>query len=122
MKKKHIRVLERIQNNIPMELIENLTFEQEVAPTVKAMVEKAIKDNNIDKKKRDKFRHLLDAGMLDKKEEVVDKKVESKIEEYFKKEIDKAIKRGELPEKDLNYIKKVKKIDDKRKKSEARAS
>jgi len=91
--------LQRIQSTIPINYINNVTKEKLIAPAVKMVIEKAVKDKGIPKEKREQYQVLLDSGDLDKKEIVENKSVVKKMNAWVDKEIKKSIKAGKLPSK-----------------------
>lgn len=109
MKKKHFRILKEIQESVPKEYYDGLITVQPIAPTVKKVFQKAVKDMSLPEEKRKMAQYMLDSGELDKTEHVVDEKKAKKIDKYIEKEIEKAIKLGRLPKEDKKLIKKLKK-------------
>ena len=113
MKKKHKRILDQISASIPKELTDNLIIQEAQCPYSLQIMERALEDPEVSKEDKERFMSIIDSGMLQKVVDVVDPKVEKKIDEYMEKEIEKAIKLGRLPKEDKAYIKKVKKLNKK---------
>lgn len=116
MKKKHLLVLQNISRNIPKELTDNLLITQKIAPSIEKVVKKFIEGKKIPKFFAERFagrteeiKHLYEAGVFSKTEQVADPEIEKKIDAYYKREIKKAIKMGLLPEKVETLTKKTKK-------------
>jgi NH3-dependent NAD+ synthetase len=99
MKKKHLQVIERIQNSIPKELKDSLMKEERYAPVTLEIIDKALADKRGTPEFLEKLQALKDSGELDRTMQVVDVEVEKKIDAYMESELKKAIKRGELPKK-----------------------
>lgn len=114
MKKQHLKELKRIQESIPEKMKSRLLIKRSVAPTVKKVVNLALKDKDITDKQKERLQHLKDTGLFDKKEEVVNKTAQKEIDKYLNEEIAKSIAAGRLPEPKDNslfnkYLKKCKK-------------
>lgn len=88
-----------IQEGIPQELLMNLTKKEKIAPTARILFEKALKepDDVVSPRQKRNIQAMLDSGRLDREVEVLDHEVEKLIDEYYKTEIDKAVKMGRLP-------------------------
>ena len=112
LKPEHAKVLKRIQDSIPKEYFEKLIRKEPVAPTMKKGFEMALKDPNVGPELKRKAQIILDSGYLDKEIEVVDKRYENLIDKFIDKEIEAAVRRGELPKgkKNRNIGKKLKRI------------
>lgn len=103
-----MKVLERIQNSIPKELLDNILKKEVVAPKYAQLVRdiasgkdnKDINNELITDRQREQAQAIIDSGQikeLEKEIDVEDKEVTSKIDKYVDEEIFKAIERGELP-------------------------
>ena len=112
IKPEYSKVLKRIQDSIPQDWLKKLTKKVPSAPTMKKVYELALKDDNVSDETKRKAQAILDSGLLDKEVEVVDKRYETYINKFIDKEIEAAIKRGELPtsKKYRNVGKKLKRI------------
>lgn len=99
MKKKHLRVIQMIQEGIPKELLSKLTKKELQSPTIKKLFELALTkpDSEVSPRLKRNYRAMLDSGRLDREVEVLDHEVEKLIDVYIKTEIDKAVKLGRLP-------------------------
>jgi len=99
MNKRHLRVIKQIQDGIPKELLMNLTKTELQSPTIKHVFELALTkpDSEVSPRQKRNIKAMLDSGKLDKEVEVLDHEVEKQIDEYFKREIDEAVKLGRLP-------------------------
>ena len=99
MKKKHLKVIQRIQNSIPQELKDHLMKQEPYAPTTLLLIDKILADGKGTPELREKLQAIKDSGELNRTVEVVDTAVEKQLDEYIETELKKAIKRGELPKK-----------------------
>lgn len=108
---KYSKVLKRIQENIPKELIKNITHEEDLAPTVIIVAKKALEDPEVDEAIKAKLRIVLDTKILEKKIDVENPEVTQKINDYIEDEIAKAVIRGELPKSDnKDLAKRIKRL------------
>lgn len=109
MKKKHLRVIQMIQEGIPHELLMNLTKKEIQAPTIKKVFQLALTkpDEEVTPRQKRNIRAMLDSGRLDREVEVLDHEVEKEIDAYFQAEIAKAVQLGRLPKEapQLNRLK-----------------
>ena len=109
MKKKHLRVIQMIQEGIPRELLMNLTKKEIQAPTIKKVFELALTkpDDEVSPRQKRNMRAMLASGRLDREVEVLDHEVEKEIDAYFQAEIAKAVQLGRLPKEapQLNRLK-----------------
>lgn len=112
LKPEYAKVLKRIQDAIPKEWFEKLVRKEPVAPTMKKGFEMAVKDPKVSAELKRKAQIILDSGYLDKEIEVVDRRYENLIDKFIDKEIEAAVRRGELPKgkKHRNIGKKLKRI------------
>lgn len=107
------RELKRIQENIPKELLSGLTTTQDAYPTLKNVIGLMMKDGTVSEETKKKYQAIMDSGILNATEEVVDTDIEKKISDYIDAEIKKAIKLGRIPKPKkedsiINYKKKIK--------------
>ena len=121
IKKEYTEVLKRIQASIPEELLKNVTKKEMVAP-LNAKMMRALANGedfpDIDMSKitprhREQAKAIVDSGKIADLEKLIDvenKEVTLKIDAYIDEEIEKAIRRGELPKgkKFRNLNKKIK--------------
>lgn len=99
MKKKHIRVIQMIQEGIPQDLLMRLTKTENQSPTMKKIFEIALTkpDDEVTPRQKRNIKAMLESGRLDKEVEVLDTEVEKQIDAYIAEEIEKAVKLGRLP-------------------------
>lgn len=99
MRKKHLRVIQMIQEGIPKDLLMKLTKKETQAPTIKKVFELALTkpDDEVSPRQKRNIQAMLDSGRLDREVEVLDHEVEKQIDEYIAGEIAKAVKLGRLP-------------------------
>lgn len=90
-------VLTRIQNSIPEELLKKVTYKERPADVIYEIIDKAMEDPEVSQEVKDKFYLIKLSGILEREIEVEDKDVTSEIDKFVDSEIEKAIKRGELP-------------------------
>lgn len=110
--KKNMKALDEITGNVPERLKEGLmktvmNIDQE--ETVRSLIERT----DIPLEVREKLQKELDSGDFRFEEDIVDEKTTKELDEYYSREIKKAIKEGKLskPEDDPFYQKMVKKLD-----------
>ena len=96
-KPEYSEVLKRIQDSIPTEWLNKLVKKVPVAPTIKMAYERAVKDPDVSDELKRKAQIILDGGYLDRETQVVDKRYENYINKFIDKEIELAVRRGELP-------------------------
>lgn len=99
--KKVLRELRRISEGIPEELLRSMMKKEIIAPTIKQLIEQAIKSGSpeITPEKLQRFQNLLDSGILDREVEVINNDTEKLISQYYDAEIALAVKMGRLPAK-----------------------
>jgi hypothetical protein len=112
IKAEYMKVLQRIQDSVPPELLAQITKRERIAQPVEEIIEKALVDPEVSDEVKTKFTMIRDSGYLDKEIEVENKEVAMKIDAYVEEEIKKAIARGELPKgkKHRNMGKKLTRI------------
>jgi hypothetical protein len=93
---KDYKELKRIQESIPEDLKKRLVIKRVQAPTVNKVVSLALHDDSIPADVKEKLQHLKDLGYFNKKEEVINKSVQKKIDKYVNMEIAKSIQAGRL--------------------------
>lgn len=99
MKKKHLRVLREISENIPRELLDTLIRKEDAFPTLREVLERGLEDPDVSPEDKTRFRAIMGSGVLDRTVEVLDESTESLIDAYFTAEIERAIQEGRLPKK-----------------------
>lgn len=99
LSKKHLRVIREIQNRIPKELLMSLTKKEIQAPTIKKVIEEALRrpDTAVSPRQKRRLQAVLDSGTLDREVEVLDHSVEAQIDAFIQAEVDLAVKLGRLP-------------------------
>ena len=93
------KVIARIQNSIPKMWIENVTHKEQLAPTIKEVIERALLDPEVSEEVKARCLMIKNSGDLDKERDVENPKYAKLIDSYIDREIKKAVKRGELPKK-----------------------
>jgi hypothetical protein len=96
--------LKRIQESIPNDLKKRLIIKRVQAPTVNKIVSLALHDKDTPQELKDQLQHLKDIGYFNKKEEVINKSVQKKIDKYVNMEIAKSIQAGRLSKPDDNSL------------------
>jgi len=89
MKKKHMRVLQGIQDNLPKDLLGKLMVQKPIAPALIEIIERGLVDPEVTQEVKDKLQLMKDTGAVHKTKEVVDPEVEQKIIDYYETEIEK---------------------------------
>jgi len=77
--------------------VKKIFKEEDVYKDEREKVETFAKDGRVSKSARKKLREILDRGGLTEKRLVVDDKLSQKYDEAITYEMDKAIRRGDLP-------------------------
>lgn len=108
MKKKHLKVLQDIQSQIPEDLLRSLIKKEKQFSAIKETVERGLlePDDVVSPEKKKTFRAMLDSGYLDREVDVIDTSVEEVIDDLMEAMIAKAVKEGRLPDRTpaLNLI------------------
>jgi hypothetical protein len=97
MDQRTFNFLNKLNKRIPKKLLSAVVEKKALSPTVKQIAELAQTDPDISQEKKDAMALLLKVGMFDLEIEEVNREAEKKIEEWMGKEIDKAIKKGQIP-------------------------
>jgi len=82
--------------------VKKIFREEDIYKDEREKVETISKDGRVPKSVRKKLREILDRGDLNKKRLVVDDKLSQKYDEAITYEMDKAIRRGDLPKPIIN--------------------
>jgi hypothetical protein len=90
-------VLARIQNSIPKLWIDNVLTKVKAYPALIEIVEKGLSDSEVSQEVKDKLKLIQNNDELYKEIEIENPKYTKLIDKYTQREINKAIKRGELP-------------------------
>jgi hypothetical protein len=100
IKDKDLREMRRIQASIPEDLKKRLVRKVKVTPTMSKAIDLVLKQD-LTKEQREKFENIKKSGILEQKEEVVNKSVERAVDQYVTAEMLKSIRAGRLskPEK-----------------------
>ena len=88
--------LAEIQARIPKEIKDRILRNESAYGALREVMEKSLSEN-ITKEKRDEYETILKSGMLDKTVMTTDPDAEKEADEWLGREIQMAIKRGELP-------------------------
>lgn len=111
------KTLQEISSRIPEKLRKALYTEELATPTVKMVMEEALKSDSISPEKKEQIRSLQEAGYFDKKKYAENPKIVGMIDNYMNREFKKAIKDGRLPGK-----KKLKELQEQWKKQKLSTS
>jgi hypothetical protein len=104
--KEHLAVLQRIQSSIPKEWLDTVTTRAPLAPTIIEIMRRGLEDPDVPEETKRRFRLILDGKFLEKEVELENSDVTDKIDKFVDEEIEKAVLRGELPNKMLKNIKR----------------
>lgn len=88
--------LEEIQGRMPQSIRDRLFKRKEAYDAIKEVMSKALEEP-IGMNKREELEAILGSGMLDKEIVTTNEDVEKEADEWMTREINLAIKRGELP-------------------------
>lgn len=99
--------LERISENIPDEILDNLYYEKEANVTIKTVIAKALDDPEFPEEKKEKYWNLLNSGKLDGTVTRMDEDVKEEMDEWFEEQIQKSIEAGRLPPRDSEMFNKL---------------
>lgn len=91
------KVLAEISANAPKLLLKNVAVEKKMTPTMEMVMKKAVGLKSISAEKREQIKNLLDAGEFSKTVVVEDPAIAKKLDNYYTRAINKAIKEGKLP-------------------------
>lgn len=106
------KVLMDIQNRVPVNLRKNVVREVKATPTIEMVMTHATTMESIPAEKRAQIKSLLDAGEFSKMRVKEDPKIAKMIDEFVAREINKEIRKGNLPRKKL--LAKILKEDEER--------
>lgn len=73
--------------------------EEKLTPDIEMIAEKMMAGEEPDPKKREEIRQLYNTGVFSKKKLISNPKVEKIIDQWYAREINKAIRQGRLPKK-----------------------
>lgn len=91
--------IKRIHSLIPRNLLTHVYEEKLAAPLVVKVIDEAIADPNFDPEKKANLQALKDNGHFHKKKVTENPKIASQIENFFNREMHKAVREGRLPDK-----------------------
>lgn len=91
--------LKRIQANAPKLLVSRVVLSELATPTIKKIALEALNSDTISPEKKNHIQTLLDNGHFDKKIYTEDPKIAEQLNNYMKREINKAVREGRLPTK-----------------------
>lgn len=95
----YLKVLQEIQSRAPKHLLKIVYKEMEALPVTNFLVDKVLEDPNTPDEYKKHIRTLKEKGFFDKKEIKINEKVHKMLDNYYQREINKAIKEGRLPPK-----------------------
>jgi len=93
------KVLKEIQDRAPKDIIKKAYVEKKISPVVEKVIDLAIADPNFDPVKKEELKVQKELGTFSKTRLEVVKKYEKMVDDYFSREVNKAIKEGRLPQK-----------------------
>lgn len=94
----HIRrVLADIQARVPENLRKNAVKHVKATPTIERVMETALTMDSISQEKKDAIKTFLDKGEFSKMRVVENDRITKLIDQFVSREINKEIKRGNLP-------------------------
>ncbi len=103
--------LNRIQREVPKELIKKTVSEANLSPIHSQMVDEVLAKKDIDQNTRRRFEQIKASGEFDKKELVDNPKAQAELNRYMERKIDQAIKEGKLPPRDkarnLGFVRQI---------------
>jgi len=91
------KVLSDISSRIPKNLLKNAFREEKLTPTVEFVFKKSLEDPKISEEKKSKIKSILDSGDVSKMKILENHRVTKMIDQFWGREINKAIKQGRLP-------------------------
>jgi len=125
MKKKHLKVLEDIQDRANAKFGDKLWKTKPKADVMLEVIDKALNEerDQLTPEQIDKLETIKDSHMLEGMEKVIDEKVAKKMDKYISDEVEKAIKFDMLPPRDQDpIIKKLKQKNARRTKKSEKGS
>jgi len=91
------KVLSEISGRVPKLLLKRAFHEEKLTPTVEFVLQESLKSETISDEKKKQIKTVLDSGDVSKMKIVEDHVVTKKIDQFWAREINKAIKQGRLP-------------------------
>lgn len=90
--------LKRISARVPKGLLKRVTFEEKLTPDIEFVVKESLK-GEMDPMLRKQAEDLLEKGEFSKTKLRTNPKIEKMLDEWYSREINKAVKEGRLPRK-----------------------
>ena len=118
------RVLKSIQDSIPKEWVDKVTKREDIAPATKEILERAIKDPEVDEQFKKEAKLVLESGVLNQQIDVEQQDIADLIDSYVEVEIIKAVVLKRLPplKKKKNYEVALKRFNKLKQKYETRSN
>ncbi len=91
--------MQEIQSRVPENLRKNVVREVKSTPTIEMVMKEALKSESIAPEKKAQIQVLMDNGDFSKTRFVENKRIAVMIDNFVKREINKAVKAGQLPSK-----------------------
>lgn len=91
------KVLKEIQASIPKTLLEGITHQEKLTPTIEKVIDEALISPDISEEKKQQLQHLKDAGDFSKEKWREDPKRTKMVDNYVSRKINEAIRKGLLP-------------------------
>jgi len=92
-----LKIIRDIQSSIPQEWLERVTKRESIAPVTKEIMERALKDPEVDEETKIEFQLVIDSGFFDNEVDVEQSIVSELIDSYVEKEMLKAVIAKKLP-------------------------
>lgn len=96
LRKRDLRELQRITQEVGAKYKDRLLKEEYVTPTIRKIVDLALESDTISDKKKEQLRHLKDAGAFDEKEVKVNDRIARLMDREIEREITRSIAAGRL--------------------------
>lgn len=93
------KVLSEISSRVPKFLLKNSFREVKLTPTVEFVFNKALESDKVSDEKKKQIKSVLDSGDISKMKIVENRDVTKKLDQWWGREINKAIRQGRLPSK-----------------------
>lgn len=93
------KVLAEISSRVPKILLKRAFSEVKLTPTVEFVAQKALESDTVSEDKKKKIRSIMDSGDFSKVKIKENPDITKKIDLFYAREINKAIKQGRLPPK-----------------------
>lgn len=93
----HKQVLLNIQQSIPKEWLDKVTKREDIAPTVKEVMEKALVDPDVSDETKAECKMVLDSALMKQQVDTEQQDITELVDAYTEKEILKAVLLKRLP-------------------------